>query len=199
MGASFTLSFETEEILHTIEDSYKQLDILIEKYNFVEQKNIILLEEIDILKSEIFNINDKNIATTKMLKDYEAKIQELEKNNIDLENELKLKSNELETIQGKYNIKTINLVNLIQEKDEIIEEKEEAIKRLSGNIDRNKDEKAKEINELLSKIEEMQKTILKLSGKKSYVESFNQTNELLKSDIKLKIDQTIEKINSLIS
>jgi uncharacterized protein (DUF3084 family) len=235
------MSLETEKILDVIRDSYKKLDIVIEKYNSAVQQNTDLLEQINSLQFEIASLNDKNIKTenqkelllkeyhesedknsitSKMLKDCEERIQELEKNNHNLTNELKLKGDDLETTHSKYDIKTTNLFNIIQEKDEIIKEKDEIIwekdeiikerdefikvkdetikeRELSESIVKNKNEK--EINELLNKVKEMEKTILDLNDKKSYVESFNNANELLKSDIKLKIDQTIGKINSLIS
>ena len=179
-----------EKILQVIRDSQKKFDIVVEKYNFAVQKNTNLLEEINFLKSEIATLNDQNVKVEnqrelllkeyqesedksniglKMLKDYEERIQELEINNLDLKNELRLKNDELEITQEKYNIKTNNLNNIIEEKDEIIKEKEQIIKEK------------------------------KLNEKKSYIKSFDSTNELLKSDIKLKIDKTIEKINSLIS
>jgi len=180
------MSLETEKILQVIRDSYKKLDIAAEKYNFAVEKNTGLLEQIDFLKSEIAILNDQNVKTenqkelllkdyqesedknnivSKMLKDCEEKIQELERNNLDLKNELKIKNDELEAAHSKYNIKTTNLFNIIQEKDEIIKEKDETIREreYSENADKSK------------------------------------TNELLKSDIKFKIDQTIGKINSLIS
>jgi hypothetical protein len=216
-----------EKILQVIRDSHKKFDIVVEKYNLVVERNINLIEEINFLKSEIAILNDQNVkienqkelllkeyqesgdknnASSKVLKDYEERIQGLEKNNFDLKNALLLKNDEIETTQEKYNIKTTNLINIIEEKDEIIKEKEQIIKEkeLNENVNKghltgieNKNEK--EIDVLLAKIKEMEKTILELNEKKSYIESFNSTNELLKSDIKFKIDKTIEKINSLIS
>jgi chromosome segregation ATPase len=206
MGDLSILALETEKILQVIRDSHKKLDIVFEKYNLAVKKNTNLLEEIDFLKKEHQDSEDKNSIIAKMLKDYEERIQKLEKNNLDLKNELKLKSDDLATTQDKYNIKVTNFINIIEEKDEIIKEKEQIIKEkeLNENVKKGhltgiENKKEKEIDVLLAKIKEMEKTILELNEKKSYINPFKNTNELFKSDIKFKIDKTIEKINSLIS
>lgn len=188
------LSLETEKILHIVKDSHNKLDIIIGKYNSVGRNgtnldDTNLLDENKFLKSKIADLNNQNReienqkelllkeleeienkdeSASKVLKDYEERIQELEENNSYLKNELKLKNEEIERTQGKYNIKIINLTNTIEEQDEIIKEKEEIIRQLVESDD-NKNE------------------------------FFNDNNGSLRSDIKLKIDQTIEKINSLIS
>ena len=188
------LSLETEKVLHIVKDSHKKLDVIIEKYNSAIKNDTnldgsSLLDENKFLKSKIADLSNQNKeienqkelllkeleeienkdeSELKILKDYEERIQELEEDNGYLKNELKLKNEEIERTQGKYNIKIINLTNTIEEQDEIIKEKEEIIRQLVESDD-NKNE------------------------------IFDDTNGSLRSDIKLKIDQTIEKINSLIS
>jgi chromosome segregation ATPase len=211
---------DNDKLFYSLRNISQKMQELFEKYGLLQKRNESLKDELKVLKGEMNYCTSKvkNIETEKeeiakeylkfkeendykhqLIKDYEFKLKDLEEQNLKLRSDYNNKSDEFEVIKNKYDSETKNLSNLIFEKEEIIKERVLLAERLKEEIAREKDRNETKTAELLLLIEEKENFINQLNNKKSEEESFSEQNEILRTNVKLKINQVIEKINSLVS
>jgi chromosome segregation ATPase len=211
---------DNDKLFYSLRNISQKMQELFEKYGLLQKRNESLKDELKVLKGEMNYCTSKvkNIETEKeeiakeylkfkeendykhqLIKDYEFKLKDLEEQNLKLRSDYNNKSDEFEVIKNKYDSETKNLSNLIFEKEEIIKERVLLAERLKEEIAREKDRNETKTAELLLLIEEKENFINQLNNKKSEEESFSEQNEILRTNVKLNINQVIEKINSLVS
>lgn len=198
----------------------QRIQELFEKYSVLRKNNESLTDEIKGLRGEIsyctskvknveeekeeiakeyLKYKEENDYKNQLIKDYEIKLNDLQKQNLKLKSEFGNINDECGVIKNKYELETKNLSNLIFEKEEIIKERALLAERLKEEILGEKQRNETKIKELLFLIEEKDNLINEITGQKSEEESLSEKNEILRNNVKLKIDQVIEKINSLVN
>jgi len=184
-----------------------EFDVLKNKYdletknlsNLIFEKEEIIKERVllsERLKEEILNEKDNN-----ELKIKELSVSLVEKEEVVKERELLAERLKEEILREKdtNETKIKELSVLLEEKEEIVKERELLAERLKEEILREKDTNETKIKELLFSIEEKERLLDEIKENKSEDESLSERNEILRNNIKLKINQVIEKINSLVS
>lgn len=220
MDTPSSLLPDNDKLYYALRSISQKIQDVIERYALLKKKNDSLKEEIKVLKSEVsfcstkvknvesekeelareyLKYKEENDYKTQLIKDYEFKLKDLEEQNLKLRTGSNAKEDDFTVLKTKYETETKHLSDLIFEKEEIIKDRALLAERLKEEILNEKDKNETKIKEFLFLIEKKDNLIKELEKAKTDDENLSEQNEILRNDVKLKINRVIEKINSLVS